>query len=89
MLAWVRTDCSAGAVFMAGEREVYFEFVILGNAVRVSAICSVTGVEVQVIGPAGAARHDLERLALRKLERRLAEIDAPPLPPAGRGGFTV
>ena len=73
----------------AEERDVYFEFVALGNVVRVSAICSVTGVEVQVIGPAGAARHDLERLALRKLERRLAETDAPPLPPAGRGGFTV
>jgi len=73
-----------------GRREVYFEFVALGNAVRVSAICSVTGVEVQVIGPLGAARHDLERLALRKLERRLADTDAPPLPAAdGRGGFSV
>ncbi len=78
---------------MAGsveEREVYFEFVALGNAVRVSAICSVTGVEVQVIGPAGAARHDLERLALRKLVKRLAETNAPPLATGPRGGgFTV
>lgn len=77
---------------MAGnteEREVYFEFVALGNAVRVSAICSVTGVEVQVIGPAGAARRDLERLALRKLERRLVETKATPLPVAGGKGFTV
>ncbi|PKR90322.1 serine hydroxymethyltransferase [Pleomorphomonas diazotrophica] len=77
---------------MAGpteEREVYFEFVALGNVVRVSAICSVTGVEVQVLGPAGAARLDLERLALRKLERRLAETKAQPLPQAGRKGFTV
>ncbi len=73
----------------AEEREVYFEFVTLGNTVRVSAICSVTGVEVQVIGPASAARRDLEQLALRKLERRLAETGAPPLPGAGRGGFTV
>jgi len=73
----------------AGEREIYFEFVALGNSVRVSAICSVTGVEVQVIGPANAARRDLEQLALRKLERRLAETNAPPLPAAGRGGFTV
>lgn len=73
----------------AREREIYFEFVALGNAVRVSAICSVTGLEVQVIGPLGAARHDLERLAIRKLERRLAETKAPPLPTPGRGGFTV
>ncbi|WP_370673647.1 serine hydroxymethyltransferase [Pleomorphomonas sp. PLEO] len=77
---------------MAGSpegRQVYFEFIALGNTVRVSAICSVTGVEVQVIGPINAARHDLERLALRKLERRLAETDAPPLPVSGRGGFSV
>mgnify|MGYP003596293859 FL=1 len=73
----------------AEEREVYFEFVALGNVVRVSAICSVTGVEVQVIGPAGAARRDLELLALRKLERRLAETKAPPLPAVGRKGFMV
>lgn len=72
-----------------GDRTVYFEFVVLGNSVRVSAICSVTGVEVQVIGPVNAARHDLERLALRKLERRLAETRAAPLPDAGRGGFSV
>lgn len=72
-----------------GERDVYFEFVVLGNSVRVSAICSVTGVEVQVIGPVGAARRDLEQLALRKLERRLAETGAPPLPTDDRGGFTV
>lgn len=77
---------------MAGKpegRTVYFEFVVRGNSVRVSAICSVTGVEVQVIGPANAARHDLERLALRKLERRLADTRAVPLPPPGRGGFSV
>lgn len=73
----------------AEQREVYFEFVAIGNTVRVSAICSVTGVEVQVIGPTSAARHDLERLALRKLERRLADTGARPLPPADRGGFTV
>lgn len=70
-------------------REVYFEFVAVGNAVRVSAICSLTGVEVQVIGPLGAARRDLECLALRKLERRLAETEAKPLPASDRGGFTV
>ena len=70
-------------------REVYFEFVALGNAVRVSAICSATGVEVQVIGPINAARRDLERLALRKLQRRLAESKPSALQVPGRGGFTV
>jgi hypothetical protein len=52
-------------------REVYFEFVKLGNAVKVTAIDSVTAIEVSVMGPANAAKSDLERIALRKLEARL------------------
>jgi hypothetical protein len=71
------------------QREVYFEIAIVGNVARVSAICSVTGTEVQVIGPAGAPRHDLQRLALRKLEKRLAEEKPAPLSSPGRGGVTV
>jgi hypothetical protein len=31
----------------------------------------VTAVEVSVVGPAGAAKHDLERLAIQKLKARL------------------
>ena len=65
-------------------REVYFEFLAIGPQVRVSAICSVTGVEVHVVAPVGVPRHDLERLALRKLEKRLADDSPAPLP--GRGG---
>jgi hypothetical protein len=53
------------------EHEVYFEFVTLGNAVKVTAIDSVTATEVSVMGPANAAKSDLERLALRKLQARL------------------
>jgi len=74
----------------SGERrEVYFEIAIIGNVARVSAICSVTGTEVHVIGPAGAPRRDLERLALRKLEKKLADEKPAPLVPRGRGGLTV
>lgn len=70
---------------MAGnDREVYFEFVPVGRQVRVSAICSVTGVEVHIVAPVNAARLDLERLALRKLELRLAALRPAPLP--GRHG---
>jgi hypothetical protein len=53
------------------EREVLFEFVQLGAYVRVAAVDAASGVEVVVMGPAGAARADLERLAVQKLERRL------------------
>ena len=53
------------------DREVYFEFVKVGNAVKVTAIDSLTAVEVSVMGPANAAQSDLERVALRKLKARL------------------
>jgi hypothetical protein len=53
------------------EREVYFEFIAIGNAVKVTAIDSVTAIEVSVMGPTSAAKADLERLALRKLMARL------------------
>jgi len=57
----------------AGEpREVFFEFIAIGSTVKVVAIDSATGTEVTVMGPAGAAQSDLERLALGKLKARLA-----------------
>jgi len=52
-------------------RDIYFELVRLGHSVKVVAIDSLTAVEVSVVGPATAARSDLERLALRKLQARL------------------
>jgi hypothetical protein len=53
------------------EHEVYFEFVTVGNVVKVTAIDSATAIEVSVMGPSNAAKSDLERLALRKLQVRL------------------
>jgi hypothetical protein len=52
--------------------EVLFEFTPVGAIVRVAAIHVATGIEITVMGPASAARHDLERLALQKLKARLA-----------------
>ncbi|MES1991144.1 MAG: hypothetical protein V4441_09360 [Pseudomonadota bacterium] len=53
-------------------REVIFEFVPLGGSVRASAIDVTTGIEVQVVGPAGfAAQAGLQRVALTKLRQRL------------------
>ena len=51
--------------------EVFFEFLNVGNSMRVTAIHERTGVEVVVIGPANAHQRDLQRLALNKLRRRL------------------
>jgi hypothetical protein len=56
--------------------EVYFEFTVVGSAVRIAAIDAATGVEVTAIGPAGAARADLEQLALAKLRARLRRLPA-------------
>jgi|TARA_Y100001933_G_scaffold218213_1_gene226238 hypothetical protein len=52
--------------------EVYFEFQALGRQVKVTAIDAGSGVEVVVIGPVQASRADLQQLAMRKLQRRLA-----------------
>lgn len=52
---------------MAG-REVYFEFRRVGNYVRVSAIDSLTGIEVTVAGDPKAGEAHLKQTALRKLQ---------------------
>lgn len=54
-------------------RTVYFEHTALGAYLRCAAICADTGTEVVVMGPIHTALHDLERLARRKLERRIAQ----------------
>ncbi|MEM8985976.1 MAG: serine hydroxymethyltransferase [Pseudomonadota bacterium] len=53
------------------EKAVYFEYIALGDTMKVSAIDGASGVETAVVGPATAARHDLERLALAKLNKKL------------------
>ena len=56
---------------MPEQREVFFEFTAIGSTVKVVAIDAATGTEVSVMGPVGAAQHDLEQLALGKLKARL------------------
>lgn len=57
--------------------EVLFEFTAIGRNVKVVAIHAASGVEVSVMGPASAARSDLERLALQKLRTRLGRDRRP------------
>jgi len=64
--------------------EVLFEFVQMGQVMRVAAIDEVTGTEVFVITPVSATRLQMERVALAKLRRKLAEAPAPPPKPSGR-----
>jgi hypothetical protein len=49
-------------------REIFVEFVILGNTVKATAIDPESGLEASVIGPAGAPRHTMADAARRKLE---------------------
>ncbi len=48
-------------------REIYFEHVVVGHNVKVSAIDANTGTEVSITGPANAGQKQLEDVALRKL----------------------
>ena len=52
--------------------EIYLEFRPVGQQVKVTAIDAATGIEVSTFGPASAAQSDLKRIAVRKLQRRLA-----------------
>jgi hypothetical protein len=49
-------------------KDIYVEFIILGNTVKATAIDPDTGVEASVIGPAGAPQNAMAQAARRKLE---------------------
>ena len=49
-------------------KEIFVEFVILGNTVKATAIDPDTGLEASVIGPAAAPRAAMADAARRKLE---------------------
>ena len=66
---------------------VLFEFVQMGQVMRVAAIDEVTGTEVFVITPVTATRLQMERVALAKLKRKLGEPEETPPPPPSRGRY--
>ena len=65
--------------------EVYFEFVQVGQQMRVAAVDATTGTEVIVITPVSANKIQMQQIALAKLRRKLGE--APRAPSAGPGKF--
>jgi hypothetical protein len=65
--------------------EVYFEFVQVGQQMRVAAVDAATGTEVIVITPVSATKLQMQQVALAKLRKKLGE--QPPPPPAGSGKF--
>jgi hypothetical protein len=66
------------------EGEVFFEFVQIGQQMRVAAIDVDTGTEVIVIAPVKTARSHMQQVALAKLRKKLA--DSQPTPPSGTLG---
>ena len=70
--------------------EVYFEFIQVGQQMRVSAIDAVTGTEVIVVAPLVATRTQMQQLALAKLKRKLRQAGVSPetpTPPPRAGKF--
>ena len=56
-------------------RAVLFEFVQLGQQMRVAASDSETGAEVVVIAPLSATRTQMQQLALAKLRKKLSAAE--------------
>ncbi len=53
---------------MPGEREIIFEFVRVGSAMKVIAVDAESGLEVTIVGDPAAGEAELKRLARQKLE---------------------
>jgi hypothetical protein len=49
-------------------KEIFVEFVLLGNSIKATAIDPDTGLEASIVGPANAPRATLAEAARRKLE---------------------
>lgn len=84
---WARENllkCGQGALMADGE--VYFEFVQVGQQMRVAAIDAATGVEVVVITPLAASKLQMQQVALAKLRKKLTDAAAT-APPAAPGKF--
>ena len=64
--------------------EVYFEFVQVGQQMRVAAIDAATGTEVIVITPTSANKYQMQQIALAKLRRKLGEAPRPPTASPGK-----
>lgn len=59
----------------ASGREVLVEFQQIGNAVKVTAVDTVTMVEVSIMGPASAGEELLKRNVINKLNYVLSKKD--------------
>ncbi|MEM8877797.1 MAG: hypothetical protein AAGD23_07980 [Pseudomonadota bacterium] len=54
------------------QREVILEYTAVGRSLKVVAIDAKTGLEATIIAPSGTPRSEIDRVAVRKLERLIA-----------------
>ncbi|MHA6298907.1 DUF6898 family protein [Devosia sp. CAU 1758] len=64
--------------------DILFEFVQVGQQMRVAAIDEATGTEVIVISPLTATRLQMQRVAMAKLRRKLDQGRGAPAAPPGK-----
>ncbi len=55
--------------------EIYLEFQTIGQSQKIIAIDAASHVEVTVTGPANATREHMTQLAVRKLQRRITQLE--------------
>lgn len=58
------------------DSHIIIEFRAVGAQVKVTAVDPRTLTEVSIMGPSNASRHELEQLAVRKLEYVLKKSDS-------------
>jgi hypothetical protein len=58
---------------VAQEHEVIFEFIRIGNAVKVTAVDVESGIEAVIVGDPAAGEPALKRLAKQKLDYVMAK----------------
>ena len=56
-----------------GEREVYLEFLVVGDSIKVVAVDAASGTEVSITGSVHAPKAELEKVAMDKLRYVMAE----------------
>lgn len=66
--------------------EVLYEFVQVGQQMRVAVVDTDTGTEVIVIAPVNTARGHMQQLAMAKLRKKLSESQPAP-PPSTTGRY--
>ena len=58
------------------QRQVILEYTVVGRALKVVAVDPETGLEATIIAPSGTPRSEMDRVAMRKLERLIARSTA-------------